>query len=150
MDQDEILSVLNDLVLTCKDGEQGFRKCADLASDPTLKALFLNRADSRATSADALQEYVRRHGGEPSTSSSISGTLHRRWIDLKTVLGGNDDEQILAECERGEEAALQSYCHALEAGLPEDIHAIVAQQHQGIEKTLEQIRALRSQATTQG
>ena len=38
-------------------------------------------------------------------SSSISGALHRRWVDIKGVITGKDDEAILNECERGEDVA---------------------------------------------
>jgi uncharacterized protein (TIGR02284 family) len=150
MDTDSLIAILNNLIQTCKDGEQGFRKCAGHVTDPELKSFFMNRADSCATSSQELQRCVRVYGGEPQTVSSISGSLHRRWIDIKSTLTGNDDQQVLSECERGEEMALESYRNALEKNLPAQVLTIVEKQYQGVKKNYAQVRALRDQARAQG
>ena len=42
---DEVISVLNDLIETCKDGEYGFRTCAEHVKSTDLKDVFLRRAE---------------------------------------------------------------------------------------------------------
>lgn len=149
MDNSDVVSTLNDLIETCKDGEQGFRKCAENANDAQLKQLFLNRADTCSASAQELQQCVIAYGGKPETSSSVSGTLHRRWIDIKTAFTGNDDQAVLNECERGEDVALESYREALSKSLPSDVLPIVEKQYQGVKQTHDQIRTLRDQVKAQ-
>lgn len=105
-DNNEIISTLNDLIEVSKDGEEGFRSSAENVDDPQLKTFFLRRSKEVATSVQELQELVRSLGGKPADSSSLSGTLHRRWIDLKTALTSNDTVAVLNETERGEDVAL--------------------------------------------
>lgn len=148
MDKDNVISTLNDLIETCKDGEQGFRQCAEDISDAQMKTFFTTRAQTCTDAAAELQEMVISLGGDPETRSSTSGTLHRRWVDIKSAVTGKDDETILNECERGEDVALQSYRKALEKDLPPDIRAMVEKQYHGVQKNHDQVKALRDQVRT--
>jgi uncharacterized protein (TIGR02284 family) len=143
MDNDDIISTLNDLIETSKDGEAGFRTCAEDIMDPQLKKLFLNRAQSCATAATELQQLVRTYGGDPETSGGLGGALHRRWVDIKSAISGHSDEAVLAECERGEDVAVRSYRNALEKSLPPEVRALVERQYQGVLKNHDMVKSLR-------
>ena len=67
-----VVSVLNDLVETSKDGEKGFRKAADDAHDAQLKTLFLSRAEDCTRGARELQDAVQTLGGKPETGGSVT------------------------------------------------------------------------------
>lgn len=143
MNNDEIISTLNDLIETSKDGEEGFRTCADDVSDPQLKTFFSNRAQSCAAAAVELQDLVRAYGGDPETSGGLGGALHRRWVDIKALLTGKDVKAVLRECERGEDFAVASYRRALERNLPAEIRGVVERQYQGVMQNHDQVRSLR-------
>src|ERR687887_1942930 len=97
----EIMSVIDELIETLKDGQEGFKQAAESVSDPKLKSLFRDYSDQRSRFATALQSEARRHGEtDPETSSSATGALHRGWINLKSAITGGDQRAILAECER--------------------------------------------------
>ena len=145
MDNDDIISTLNDLIETCKDGEEGFRQCAENAKETQLKSFFSNRAQSCATAASELQQLVRANGGDPETSSGLGGALHRRWVDIKSAITGHDDKAILKECERGEDVAVASYRRALEKNLPVEIRSVVEKQYQGVLQNHDQVKSLRDQ-----
>jgi uncharacterized protein (TIGR02284 family) len=145
MDNDEVISTLNDLIETSKDGEEGFRSCAEDSSDSQLKAFFSNRAQSCRAAVVELQDLVRSYGGDPETSGGLGGALHRRWVDIKSMVTGKDDKAILTECERGEDVAVASYRKALEKNLPVEARAIVERQYQGVLQNHDQVRALRDQ-----
>jgi uncharacterized protein (TIGR02284 family) len=145
MDNDDVISVLNNLIETSKDGEEGFRNCAEHATDPTLKTFFANRAQSCAAAATELQQLVLNHGGAPETSGGLGGALHRRWVDVKSLLTGQDDKAVLKECERGEDYAVSSYRNALEKSLPPAVRMVVEKQYQGTLKNHDQVRSLRDQ-----
>lgn len=145
MNNDDVISTLNDLIETCKDGEEGFRTCAEDIKDAQMKSFFTNRAQSCAEAAAELQQEVRAMGGNPETSSSIGGALHRRWVDIKGMVTGKDDEAILNECERGEDVAKRSYETALGKPLPANIKAIVERQYNGVLKNHDQVKAMRNQ-----
>lgn len=150
MDNKDVISVLNDLIETSKDGEKGFRTCAEDIKRPELKTLFLTRAQGCGAAAAELQQLVRTLGGDPETSTSMAGDMHRRWVDLKALVTGKDDEAILNECERGEDVAMKAYRKALEKDLPVTIRNVVEQQFQGVQRNHDQVKALRNQARAAG
>src|SRR5215217_5666442 len=102
MENNEVISTLNDLIETCKDGEQGFSTSAEDVSDPELKTILNDRARACAEGARELQDQVRRLGGDPETGGSTSGAVHRGWENVKARITGKDDRGILEEVERGE------------------------------------------------
>ncbi|MGN6390575.1 MAG: PA2169 family four-helix-bundle protein [Burkholderiaceae bacterium] len=146
MENNDVVSTLNDLIQTSRDGEEGFRDCAKNAKDPQLKSLLENRAQSCGQAVRELQQCVTQYGGKPEDSSSMSGTMHRRWLDVKTAFTSNDDAAVLSECERGEDVALESYRNALGKSLPQDVMSVVEKQYQGVKRNHDQIRTLRDQA----
>ncbi len=52
MDKNDVISTLNDLIETSKDGEQGFRTCANGVKDAQLKVLFNEAAQRCAEGAE--------------------------------------------------------------------------------------------------
>ena len=137
-------TVLNDLIETLKDGQEGFKQAAEGVSDPKLKSLFSDYSHQRSRFATALQSEARRHGEtEPETSSSATGALHRGWINLKSAVTGGDDHAILAECERGEDSAVEAYKEALDNGLSPSAQELVSRQFAEIKAAHNRIRSLR-------
>ena len=84
-------SMLNDLIETSKDGENGFRSAAEDAKSAELKATFLRRAEDCAKGASELQQLVARMGGKPEQGGSVAGAMHRGWMDLKAKVTHRDD-----------------------------------------------------------
>ncbi len=140
---DNIVSILNELVETSKDGEKGFRSAAEDSKNAELQAVFLRRAQDCAKGAADLQQLVVRLGGSPEKGGSAAGAVHRGWVDLKAAVASRTDLAILEECERGEDVAKAHYRKALEETLPEDIRAVVQRQYDGVVRNHDQIRDLR-------
>jgi uncharacterized protein (TIGR02284 family) len=138
----DVISTLNDLIETCKDGANGFREAAGAVTNADAKALFTSRVPAIEQAAAELQAEVRRLGGDPETSGSVAAAVHRRWIDLKAAVSGRDEAAILTECERGEELAVKDYENALKTDLPAEVRAVVERQYQGAVANLERVRAL--------
>lgn len=140
-------TVLNNLIETLKDGQDGFKQAAEGVSDPKLKSLFRNYSEQRSRFATALQTEAHRHGEtKPETSSSATGALHRGWINLKSALTGGDEHAILAECERGEDSAVEAYKKALDDGLSPSAQELVSRQFIEIKAAHDRIRSLRDAA----
>ena len=146
MDNDSTISRLNTLIDTCKDGEYGFKTCAEHVKSADLKSVFGSRAEECRSGATELQAVVTRLGGSADTGSSVSGTLHRGWVSVVGTLTGYSDQAMLDECERGEDAALERYRDALKEPLPSEVMALVQKQYEGVKRNHDQIRTLRNQA----
>ena len=143
LDRDDVISVLNDLIETSKDGVNGFRTAAEAVQSGAAKAVFSTRAQLIERAMAELQAEVRRLGGDPERRGSVAGSLHRGWMNLKAAVTGGDDEAIIAECERGEEIAVKNFEDALEKDLPADVRSIVERQYRGTLQNLDKVRALR-------
>jgi uncharacterized protein (TIGR02284 family) len=146
MDNDDVVDTLNDLIETCKDGEEGFRTCAEDIKSTELKSMFTTAAQRCAQGAAELQAEVQRLGGKPERTGSLSGSAHRRWLDIKSAIMGKDDAAVLAECERGEDVAKSSYQKALAKDLPPAIRSIVERQYEGVLQHHDRVRALEKAA----
>jgi uncharacterized protein (TIGR02284 family) len=143
MDMSEIRSTLNDLIETCKDGEEGFRSSAEKLKDTEMRQLFLTYARQRTQFAGDLQAEVTRIGGEAQKSGSTVGAIHRGWLGLKSALAGDNDLSILEEAERGEDSAVKNYREALNKDLPSDIRSIIDRQYREVQQTHNHVRSLR-------
>lgn len=142
----DTIKVLNDLIETSLDGKKGFEDLAEHAKDEQLRQVFLARASDTSRAASELQGLVRTLGGDPEDSTSVAGDLHRRWVDLKSLVTGKDEAALLNEAERGEDVAKKRYKDALEKDLPANVRAVVEKQYQGVLQNHDQIKALRDQA----
>ncbi|MDH0729978.1 PA2169 family four-helix-bundle protein [Pseudomonas sichuanensis] len=148
----DVIDVLNDLIEYSKDGEKGFKTSAEDVKNPQLKAFFVQRAGECANAAAQLQSEVRRLGGDPETSTSISGDLHRGWVNLKSLVTGKDETAVLNEVERGEDHALKAYKDAREKLVKlgrttsDQTYMLVENQLQGVQRNHDQVKALRNAA----
>lgn len=139
----DVIDVLKDLVECSKDGEYGFRACAEQVQRPDLKTTFLQRADDCRAGAQELNELIRQCGGTPEDHGSTMGALHRGWVAVKARLTTYDDKAVLGEAERGEDNAKARYRKALEKPLPPHIRQVVERQMQGVQRNHDQVKMLR-------
>ena len=81
--------------------------------------LFGEYSLQRAKFAGELQnEAINLGEHDPENTSSTAGALHRTWINLRSAITSHDDHAILAECERGEDSAVNEYKKAMERKSP--------------------------------
>jgi len=141
--------VLNDLIQINNDRVEGFEKALSDIKDENvdLKSLFQEYASQSRKYGQELTALVAAYGEDTNKGTSFSGTLHRAWIDIKSLFGGNDRESILDEAERGEDAIKKAYADALREGeLSPDATSVVSRQADGIRGAHDQIKALRDAA----
>ena len=136
--QEELVSVLNDLIQINNDRVEGYEKAANESkdSDADLKGTFTEMAgESRKYAAELTQE-VGRLGGDASTDTTMSGKVYRIWMDLKAAITGKDRESILGSCEYGEDVAQRAYDAALEsdAYMSTEIRQLISNQKSNLKK----------------
>jgi len=145
VNREELITCLNDLIETCRDGEQGFNSAADHAKNENLVAFFRRCSYQRAQFASELQAEVRQLGGDPTIKGSVSGAFHRGWMNIKSAVTGGD-ESIVSECEWGEDSALHNYERVLKQNLPPNVLPVVKHQYTQIKDTHNRIRDLEKRA----
>jgi uncharacterized protein (TIGR02284 family) len=145
MSNNEVISILIDLVETCKDGEVCFRNAAENISNSEFRRLFAIFAQQRGQFVQELQAEVHRLGADATKVVGMGGRLHRTWMNLKSSVP-RDEASIIAECQREEESAVNDYQEALNADLPLDVQYVVKRQYMDIKDAYDRIRILQRAA----
>lgn len=140
---DDVITTLNGLIQTCKDGEDGFREAAEVVESSETKTFFAGKSRERSHFVGELQTLVRTLGGDPENEGTLSAALHRGWMDLKAAIAGNDLHGVLVECERGEDSAKNVYQDALSLTLPANVSDIIQSQYNAILATHDVVKTLR-------
>lgn len=142
---EELANVLNDLIEINNDRVEGYEKAIKETDDPDLKALFIDMASPSHQFKNDLSSELRRLGDTPTDGTRNSGKVFRLWMDIQAALTGKDRETILGSCERGEDAALDTYEDALNSdeALPANIRQMIERQKQRLLQDHNRVKALR-------
>ena len=146
----DVISTLNNLIETCKDGQNGFQTAAEDVENSNLKSVFYEFGQQRAKFVGELQTLVRELGGDPENTGSTAATLHRGWINIKSVLTGKDEAAILNEAERGEDIAKNAYEKAAAMSLPANVSSVIQKQYAEVKMAHDKVRDLRDAANAGG
>jgi uncharacterized protein (TIGR02284 family) len=144
MDAKTTQAGLNELIETLKDGQKGYAEAMTDVEDADLKDTFKKYAAQRASYITELEDQMFKLDLKPDESSSVTGTVHRAFINLKGLITSKDRHSILAECERGEDYAKKAYETAQQIqDLPAELKAVIEKQAAGIKQGHDEMRALR-------
>jgi uncharacterized protein (TIGR02284 family) len=139
----EYIDILQDLIASNRDAQQGYQDAAVHVNNPELKAFFNQQSIERAQFAGVLEQEVQHLGeSDPKRSGTVAGALHRAWFDLKTKFS-SDDHSVLESVEAGEDRARSAYEKAATADLPENLRKIVQGQYQHVLEGHDRVRSLR-------
>jgi uncharacterized protein (TIGR02284 family) len=146
MDENNALSVIENLIEICKNGQKGYQDAASHVKRSDLKTYFNEQSLERARFAGELEaELIRLGKPDKKVSGSVGGALRRAWIDTKVSLGGGD-KTILESVEAGEDTAKETYEKAVTGDLPENIAQIVRRQAASVERAHDKVKSLRDAA----
>lgn len=134
---EEISNKLNELLIKNYDAEKGYLNAMENVDSPELKMFFKRRATERSQFAKELRTEILRYGEIPEDSGSFKGAMHRNWMSLKSLFTSNDEEAILEEAIRGEEASLEEYKEILnDRTLPPSIDSLLIKQKNAIQAAI--------------
>jgi len=145
----ETIEILNDLVAINNDRIAGYEKALEETqeTDSDLKTVFALMIDESRKLRLNLADEVQTLGGEYDRGTTASGKLYRAWMDVKAVFTGHDRHTVLANCERGEDAAQNAYKDALnENNVPAYIRTLLTEQKQTLKASHDKVKALRDAA----
>jgi uncharacterized protein (TIGR02284 family) len=143
---EKVIHVLEKLIETCRDSQNGYRDAAEHTKSPQLRQFFNQQSIERAQFAGQLENEVIHLGDHnPERKGTVSGAIHRAWFDLKEKFSGNE-ESILNSVESGEDTAKHEFEQALQEGhLPVNIYTIVRQQATHVVAAHDRVRELRDE-----
>src|ERR1700721_2933756 len=146
MDENNAVSVIENLIQTCKDGQKGYQEAASKIKRSDLKTFFNEQSLERSRFAGELEaELIRLGKPDKRVSGSVSGAMRRAWIDTKVSLGGGD-KTVLQSVEAAEDNAKDAYQKAVTADLPENIAQIVRRQAASVQAAHDKVKSLRDTA----
>jgi uncharacterized protein (TIGR02284 family) len=135
----EIKDTVSKLIETCKDGQEGYRQAAETIQNLEYKSFFELQSAERGRFATELQSFV---ADKDKDSGSMSGALHRTWIDLKGKLGAGD-AAILSSVEQGEDDAKHTYEDALKGSPPAELVSIIRRQYASVKNAHDRVKSWR-------
>lgn len=139
----KIADKLNALVEKNRDAEKGFQKAAEIATAKTLVDWFASRAIERKMFREELKEEIHSFGHACVQTPSLTGDLHRAWMDIKATFSDDNDDTMLEEAMRGEKAALEEYNGVVaEISLPATTEVLLKAHRAKIEHGLAILRTL--------
>src|SRR5688572_3488677 len=138
MNNNEVIEILNGLIQTCRDGQEGFRTAAENIRNSEFRRLFNIFSQQRAQFVSELQAEVHRLGGTPEET----GSRGRGWPNVERTVSRGSEASLIMECHRGEEAAVNNYEEVLKADLPLDVQYVVKRQYMDIKDAYDRIRIL--------
>jgi uncharacterized protein (TIGR02284 family) len=134
---EEISNKLNELLVKNYDAEKGYMNAIENVDSDRLKMFFKRRATERSEFAKELRNEISQYGEIPEDSGSFKGTMHRNWMSLKSTFSLNNEEAILEEAIRGEEASLEEYNEMIqERNLPPSIDSLLLKHRNSIQSAI--------------
>ncbi len=139
------IATLSELLAVTRESETGFSACARSAQDRGLASALRARASRQAAAAAQISDLIDRLGGDPRERPRVIGASRRAWTDLESVVRLNDDDALLAQCEHGEDHALEIYRNALDDHLPDFVQQVIQRQFEDLVSEHDRIRDLRGE-----
>src|SRR5688572_10290947 len=140
---EKIIFTLNDLIMTCKDGQEGFHNAQAVVKDAELKTLFLGYEEQRRQLLAELKPEIVNLRGDPDKGGTMTGAVRRGWLNLKQMINGANDDTVVDEADRSEDIAVESYQMALKEDLPVNVRLIVLRHHNEIKQAHDRISGIK-------
>ena len=146
MENSKTISVLNDLLHIINDRLEGFEKVEGKVWEKNhdLKNQYEHITTQSKIMKNEIIDLITKRTGNPNDSASISGSLHRVWIDIKNSFTVSGLEvSTLQDVIFGENASIQAYQEALDSGnLDTESTEVVAEQLKKIKDSCHEFKGV--------
>lgn len=141
--QSKIVNQLEEILEKNRDAQKGYKKAAENAKDSRLKSYFEKKSMDRNGFNMSLKNELVANYDEIDDAGSFTGTIHRAWMDVKSLFSADDDEAMLEEAIKGDKAAVEEYDEVLEdSNLPQALIQLLREQKNAIRADLSKIKSL--------
>ena len=108
--------------------------------------MFARFIDQSRNIKNELGNEVQVLGGTIESGTTNMGKIYRAWMDVKAAITGHGRHAVLANCERGEDAAQNAYTEALNSDeFPAYLREMIAQEQKWLKNSHDKINAQRNQ-----
>lgn len=145
MENSKTISVLNDLLHIINDRLEGFEKVEGKVWEKNHKLQDqYEHITSQSKIMNQIINLITARGGDANDSASLSGSLHRAWIDIKnSFVVGHLEESTLQNVIFGENAAIQAYQEALDSNdLDPESSEVVSEQLKKIKDSCHEFKGI--------
>ncbi len=139
---EDTMDRLRHLVRVNIDSSRGFERAAGAVERESLACLFRQIARDRRNYADRLRSLLGT-AGRSTPLGTTRGVLRRWWLTAREVAGGTDDDLVLIEAERDEEAIERGYEASLPAIRDPGIRRLLRDQYENVKFMHRAVRGLR-------
>ena len=133
--------VLNDLIKINNDRILCYQQAMDQSTnlDNDLKRLFKEIISEGQKFKQELKDKIKELDGNPKDGLTLSGMVHRAWLDLKVTFTGSTRNAMISFCEYNEEITQHTYKAALNvsAEMNKEVYALIENQISALTHTYE-------------
>jgi len=131
----EIANNLNQLLEKNYDAEKGYKDAADKVQNTRMKQFLEEQAQLRYDFGHQIKSEIKAFDGEVDKGGSVKGSMHRAWMDLKSAVTSDKEENVMEEVQRGEQSAIEEYNEVInKSNLPATTKDILTQQRDKIQQ----------------
>lgn len=143
-DNSHDISTLNGLIATTIDSANGYEEAAKDSETGRFTPIFTRRAAERRSIASRLQQEVTSLGGDAADDGTLLAGAHRVFLNLKSVVTGNDDKAIINEVEAGEDHIKAKFEDAVaDHDLSPTIRAVIESAYASVKEGHDEIRDIK-------
>lgn len=139
MMEENIAEKIKELLRVLYDSFNGYKECSDKIDNAKLKEIFLTLSLQRLKQIREINDQVKDHIRDLPDKGTISGSLHRTFVTLKSFITNNDEKSIIAEVKKGENTLIDAYVDLLKAPISGELSEILKRQLIDIENNLKEI-----------
>ncbi|UZO80365.1 PA2169 family four-helix-bundle protein [Aquimarina sp. ERC-38] len=140
---DKIYDELQEILEKNRDAVKGYKKAAENTDHSGLKAYFERKATERSQFNSELGREIKAAYTDFDIDGSFAGSIHRAWMDVKSLFSADDAESMLEESIRGDKAAIDEYNDVLEeTGISQSLRSLLTQQRNKIQQDISKNNSL--------
>lgn len=137
----EVQTTLERLIKLNFDGIGAYAMATELLESDHYIQICQEFIEQRKHFIDELSQMIVRYGAPPPDSQSFAGLMNDVWMNIQSMVSGNDTA-LITECDRGNELAVDFYYNAINESLPKDVDTLIRNQFSMLKGEHERIHRL--------
>ena len=136
MNNNEVISILDGLITTCRKGQEAFRNAAENIQNSEFRRLFNIFSQQRAQFISELKAEIHRLGGNGILENEVAPDLPQNTLPFRTAASkaaaNRDEASIITNAGGKRKLPLTIIRKPLKADLPLDVQYVVKRQYMDI------------------